>query len=199
VGGSALVVRLACEDDLDEIGAMVGDFVRGHKAEHHPRPRAVLREAYFGAQPVARLFVAAEGGLVGMGQWSRVFEMFWAMHGGRPEYLYVRPQARGRGVAAAILTAICDDVRRAGGEYLWAAYDDAVGRLYERVAIGSPGRECHLSGEAFQKMADLAGQSPREIVRGLPSAALNYIPARPGASAARPWPARGPANRLPSG
>lgn len=158
---------------------MVQDFVRGHKAEHHPRPREVLREAYFGAQPVARVLVAVKGGIVGMGQWSRVFEMFWAMHGGRPEYLYVRPQARGRGVAAAILTAICDDVRRSGGEYLWAAYDEAVARLYERVAIGSHGRECHLSGEAFQRMADLAGQSPRDIVRGLPSAALNRVPARP--------------------
>jgi GNAT superfamily N-acetyltransferase len=109
------VVRLACENDLDEIGAMVQDFVRGHKAEHHPRPREVLRQAYFGAQPVARLFVAVKGGrIVGMGQWYRIFEMFWAMHGGKPEYLYVRPFARGLGVAAAILAAICDDVRRSG-------------------------------------------------------------------------------------
>lgn len=175
-----LVVRLACEDDLDELGAMVQDFVRGHKAEHHPRPREVLREAYFGARPVARLFVAVRGGhIVGMGQWSRIFEIFWAMHGGRPEYLYVRPEARGRGVAPAILAAICDDVRRSGGEYLWAAYDDAVARLYERVALGSRGRECHLSGEAFQRMADLAGKSSRDIVRGLPSPDLNRVPARP--------------------
>jgi GNAT superfamily N-acetyltransferase len=174
------VVRLACEGDLDEIGAMVQDFVRGHKAEHHPRPREVLRQAYFGAQPVARLFVAVKGGrIVGMGQWYRIFEMFWAMHGGKPEYLYVRPEARGLGVAAAILAAICDDVRRSGGEYLWAAYDDVVAPLYERVAIGSHGRECHLSGEAFQTMADLAGQPPRDIVRGLPSPELNRVPARP--------------------
>lgn len=164
----SLVVRPAVDDDLEAISEMLADFVRGHPAEHHPRPREALRAAYLGAHPVARLFVAVRADrVIGMGQWSRIFEMFWAMHGGRPEYLYVRPEARGLGVAAAIIAAICDDVRRAGGAYLWAAYADDVAPLYERFAIASDARECHLSGEAFQRFADLAGQPVRTIVRNL--------------------------------
>ena len=164
----SLRVRPACEADLDAISEMLADFTRGHPAEHVPR-RAALRDAYLGANPVAHLLVAVRAErVIGMGQWSRIFDMFWAMHGGRPEYLYVRPEARGQGVAAAIIAAICDEVRRAGGEYLWAAYSADVASLYERFAIASDARECHLSGVAFQRFAALAGQPLRTIVRNLP-------------------------------
>jgi GNAT superfamily N-acetyltransferase len=178
---SVLVVRRAAEAELDELAAMIDDFVRGHPAEHHPRPREALRAALFGDDPVARVFVAIKHGrIVGMGQWWRIFDLFWSMHGGKVEWLYVRPEARGLGIAAAIIAAICDDVRRAGGEFLHGGSDgERVSRLYERVAIGAPTRECFLSAEAFQVFADLAGRSPREIVRGLPAPEQNRVPAQP--------------------
>jgi|SRR5215468_6560204 len=178
-----LTVRPACEADLDDIENMVNDFVRGHPAEKQTRSRSALREAYFGDVPVANLVVAVHhGAVVGMGQWTRIYDMFWSMYAGNVEWLYVRPEERGRGVVAAIVAEICAQVRRAGGEFLHGGGDDDVERLYERAAIGRRTNECHLSAEAFQVFADLAGLTPREIIpaakHGIESgapAALTFI------------------------
>ncbi len=124
------------------------------------------------------LVAVKRGRVVGMGQWTRMYDMFWAMFGGHAEWLYVRPDERGRGIAAAIVAAICDDVRGAGGEFLHGGGDDAVSQLYERVARGWPTRECYLSADAFQAFADLAGASPREIVARLPAKELNSVSTR---------------------
>jgi len=156
---------------------MVNDFVKGHPAEKHSRSRSALREAYFGDAPVANLVVAVnDGRVIGMGQWTRIYDMFWSMYGGNVEWLYVRPEHRGRGAVVAIVAEICAQVRRAGGEFLHGGGDGAAERLYERVAIGCPSHECHLSAEAFQVFADLAGLTPRQIVRRLPSLELNRVP-----------------------
>ncbi|HEY6343900.1 MAG TPA: GNAT family N-acetyltransferase [Bryobacteraceae bacterium] len=177
--GEGLSVRLACEADITEVEDMVNDFVKGHPAEKHARSRSALREAYFGDVPVANLVVAVrEFRVIGMGQWTRIYDMFWSMYGGNVEWLYIRPEHRGCGVVVAIVAEICAEVRKAGGEFLHGGGDDDVERLYERAAIGCPTHECHLSAEAFQVFADLAGSSPREIVRRLPSSELNRVPAR---------------------
>ena len=174
-----LTVRLARETDLDDVEEMVNDFVKGHPAEKHPRSRSVLCAAYFGDAPVARLVVATRNGrVIGMGQWTLIYDMFWGMYGANAEWLYVRPEYRGRGVVVAIVAEICAQVRQAGGEFLHGGGDDEVERLYERVAIGRPTHECHVSAEAFQALADLAGLAPREIVRRLPRPELNRVAAR---------------------
>ena len=160
---------------------MVQEFVRGHPAQNHPRPIEHLREAYLGPEPVAHLLVAArDGRVIGMGQWTRMFDMFWSTFGGDVEWLYVRPEARGLGVPAALIAEICRQVRLAGGQLLRGGAESAANAsLYERVAIGWPSRACYLSGEAFQVFADLAGLAPREIVRQLPTPELNRVPSRP--------------------
>jgi len=48
------------------------------------------------------------------------------------------------------------------------AQEGSNAALYERVARGWPSREGYLSMESFQLFADLAGLSPREIVKRLP-------------------------------
>jgi GNAT superfamily N-acetyltransferase len=171
-------VRLALETDLDDIAGMVSDFVKGHPAENHPRSGSTLREAYFGSAPVARLVVATDSGrVIGMGQWTLVYDMFWGMYGANAEWLYVRPAYRGRGVVACIVAEICAHVRRSGGEFLHGGGADEAERLYERVAIGWPTHECYVSAAAFQALADLAGLAPRDIVRRLPRPELNKVPA----------------------
>jgi GNAT superfamily N-acetyltransferase len=176
-----VVVRSATEADLEDVAAMVHDFVVGHPAEHHPRPLSRLREAYFGTRPVAHLLVATRHGrVVGMLQWSRIYDMFWSMFGADIEWLYVRPEARGLGISAALIAEACRQVRLAGGELLRGGAEEAKNSsLYERVAAGWPSRVCYLSAEAFQVCADLAGLPARDIVRRLPAPELNRVPARP--------------------
>jgi GNAT superfamily N-acetyltransferase len=183
---SEICVRLATEADLDDVADMVQDFATGHPAQSHPRPISVLREAYFGADPVAHLLVATKGpGIVGMGQWTRVYDMLWAMFGGHAEWLYVRRESRGLGIPAAIVAEICRQVRVDGGQLLRGGADGAeIAALYERVAIVSAASTCYLSAEAFQICADLAGLSPREIVKLLPTPELNRTSTRPRGTAA---------------
>jgi GNAT superfamily N-acetyltransferase len=181
VDRASLLVRAATETDLEDISSMVQEFVVGHPAERHPRPLSKLREAYFGTNPTAHLLVAVRRGrTIGMAQWARIYDMFWAMFGGEVEWLYVRPEARGVGVPAAIIAEMCRQVRLVGGELLRGAAEEAKNAaLYERVAMGWPSRVCYVSGEAFQVFADLAGRAPREIVSRRPSPDLNRIAARP--------------------
>lgn len=174
-----LTIRLAREADLDDIEDMVNDFVKGHPAENHPRSRSMVRAAYFGHAPVARLVVATrDGRAIGMGQWTLIYDMFWGMYGASADWLYVRPEYRGSGVVVAIVAEICAQVRQAGGKFLRGGGDDEVERLYERVASGRLTHEYHVSGEAFQVFADSAGLAPRQIVRRLPSSKLNRVAAR---------------------
>ena len=171
-----LHVRSAREEDLDAVEEMISDFSRGHPSESHPRSRSKLRDAYFGSAPVAHFIVATRDDcVVGMAQWTRIYEMFWSMYGGSVEWLYVRPQFRGSGIVTAIVAEICAQVRAAGGEFLYGGGGDDVERLYERVAIGEPTNQCHLSAAAFQTFADLAGLPPRTIIRRIPSVELNRV------------------------
>src|SRR5215475_10792903 len=108
-----LTVRRACEADLDDIENMVNDFVRGHPAEKQTRSQSALREAYFGDVPVANLVVAVyHRAVVGMAQWTRIYDMFWSMYGGNVEWLYVRPEHRRSGIVVALVAEICAQVRR---------------------------------------------------------------------------------------
>ena len=87
-----LTIRSAHEADLDDIEEMIENFVTGHPAESHQRSRAKLRQAYFGARPVANLLVATRGErVIGMAQWALIYDMFWSAYGGNVEWLYVRP------------------------------------------------------------------------------------------------------------
>lgn len=176
---ASILVRSATEADLNDVADMVRRFVEEHPAESRPRPISRLREAYFGANPVAHLLVASKGPqIIGMGQWSRTYDMFWAMFGGYVEWLFVIPELRGHGIAPAIMAEICRQVRLAGGEFLRGSADEPdVAALYERVAIGAPSYGFHLSASAFQEFADLAGLRPREIVRRLPHPNLNGLAA----------------------
>ena len=173
-----IAIRDGVPDDLDAIAEMLEDFVATHPAKSHPRSRDKLRDALFGAEPVAHVLVAVDRDrVVGMVQWWRIFDMFWGMFGGKAEWLYVRPEARGRAVAAMLGAEVCARVRAAGGEFLYlGSVEDSVTALYDRVTHSWPERTHALSGMAFARIADLAGASARELVRKLPSPELNKVP-----------------------
>jgi GNAT superfamily N-acetyltransferase len=156
---SRLEVRSATEADLDDIAGMVQAFAQGHSAERHPRTPSSVKEAFFGARPVAHLVVAtSRGRIVGMAQWARIYDMFWAAFGGDISWLYVRPEARGLGIPAAIIAEICQQVRLAGGELIRGnAQEGSNAALYDRVARGWPSTEGYLSAESFELFSDQAG------------------------------------------
>lgn len=167
---SRLDVRSATEADLEEVAEMVQAFVQGHPTERHARTPSSVKEAFFGTHPLAHLVVAtSRSRIVGMAQWTRIYDMFLAASGGDVNWLYVRPEARGLGIPAAVIAEICKQVRLAGGELIRGnAQEGSNAALYERLARGWPSREGYLSAESFQLFADLAGLSPREIVKRLP-------------------------------
>ena len=173
-----LSIRRATANDTAEIERMVGDFARGHPAEHHPRAAHTVRAAYFGEHPVAHLLVAERGNeIVGMAQWRLIYDMFWGMFGAEAGWLYVKPPYRGSGIVAALVARLCAEAAEAGATFLHGGGGDGPSRLYERVAIGQSDRACHLSGKAFQIVARLDGLPVREIVRRLPPKELGLQPA----------------------
>ncbi len=175
-----IVTRVAKSEDLPAIASMVDDFVRDHPARHHPRSIDGLRAAYFGDQPVGEIIVAVRGAeVVGMAEWSRVYDLFWGMRGGRADWLYVRPSERGLGTWAAIAARMAERVEAWGGEFLTGAANDRTRRLYARAALPSGDTtDFHLSGEAFAQVACLAHRSPRDIIRHLPDPELNKVAPR---------------------
>jgi N-acetylglutamate synthase-like GNAT family acetyltransferase len=173
-----LSIRAAKEEDIPEIERMVLDFVKDHPAKDHPRSREALRRAYFDERPVAHLLLAQrDGDIAGMVQWHLIHDMFWGFFGVEAAWLYVRPQFRGSGIVAALLARVCADARADGAQFMHGGGGDGPQRLYERVAIGSEGRECHVSGKAFDVFAGLHGLPPRDIIRRLPSREMSLQPA----------------------
>jgi GNAT superfamily N-acetyltransferase len=172
-----LTIRCAVEADLDVLLELIDLFTVDHPSAHHPRPREVIGAAFFGPDAVLRAVVAEERGrVIGYAGWRRGFDFFWAMWGADAEGLFVRREARGRGVAAALVARVCAEVRAGGGVFLRGTYHDVLAPLYERSASSWPVREAYLSASAFARMADLARKPIREIVKGLPAPELNRIP-----------------------
>ncbi len=171
-----LVVRAAVESDIDEIAGMIDELAKGHLAENWKRQKSSLKQAYFNGAPIAYLYIAERKSIIlGMAQWVRQYDMFWSQFGGVLEWLYVKPEYRGSGVAAAIVVELCSQIRKSGGSYaMGEGLNPNVSKLYERVAIGWSARKCSIAGEAFQVFADLSGMPLRQIVKGLPKHELNY-------------------------
>jgi GNAT superfamily N-acetyltransferase len=125
------------------------------------------------------LIAERSGRVLGMFQWTLVYDMFLGMFGAEAGWLYVKPQHRRSGIVAALVARACADTSRAGAQFLHGGGGDGPQRLYERVAIGYAGSDCHLSGRAYQEFAKLEGLSIREIVRRLPLKNLGLQPPDP--------------------
>lgn len=150
-----LVIRDADESDIRAIERMVADFVKGHPAENHPRSSRQLRDAYFSERPLAHMLIAERSGqIVGMAQWTLIYDMFWGMFGAEAAWLYVRPDCRGSGIVAAIIARVCAQAAAAGARFLHGGGGEEPSRLYERVAIGQVSRDCHLFGQGVRRVRE---------------------------------------------
>ena len=116
--------------------------------------------------------------VVGFVAWVDSYDLHWCLKGGDVIDFFVRPQHRGRGAAILLITKLAGDVQERGGTYLkgGAVDNPVVRRLYQKIAMSLPDGESYVSGRAFRRLAELSGESLREIIRMLPEAAWNYEP-----------------------
>jgi len=124
----------------DEVRALVGELEAVLATEYPPQQRhGLVLDAIF--QPQVRFFLARRNGIAVACGGVALF----------PEYaevkrMYVRPSARGQGVAEAILARIEQEVRSAGLSVLRLETGDrqfAAMRLYVRAGF----RECPPFGD----------------------------------------------------
>ena len=138
-----IVIELAAAP-TDDVRALVTELEATLAAEYPPEQRHGLKlEAIF--QPHIRFFVARlDGAAVGCGGVA-LFENFAEV-----KRMFVRPHARGSGVAQAILQRLEDEARDAGLPNLrleTGTRQEAAMRLYERAGF----RRCAAFGD-YAKM-----------------------------------------------
>jgi len=179
--GATARARVAGLADLDGVMSMVSDFAAQHPSRHVPRSRTSFETAFFGPRAAGELIVAERRGtLAGMLTWTRYFDVFWGLRGGVADWLYVCPSSRGLGVPALLVAKVCARIREDGGEFLNGSATSETRNIHARAAmvVEQPSWAVHLSAEAFQVVADLDGETPRDVVQGLPDPELNRVPAR---------------------
>lgn len=162
-------VRPARADDLAEIVALVRELAAYERAANEVRlDVAALERALFGPDPVAFCHVAAlDSGLIGFALFFRTFSTWTGRAGIWLEDLYVRPQARGRGVGRALLSSLAERACAAGMARIeWAVLDwnTPAWQFYARLGA-EPMQEWtthRLSGEALNALGtrDAAGPRP---------------------------------------
>jgi GNAT superfamily N-acetyltransferase len=120
---------------------------------------ATLREGLFGARPGAEVLLARDGdeGL-GFAVFFHSFSTFVGRRGLYLEDLYVKPEARGRGVGRALLQRLARlAVERGCGRFEWAVLDwnEPAIRFYR--ALGARPMDdwtvFRLDGEALRALA----------------------------------------------
>jgi GNAT superfamily N-acetyltransferase len=159
----ALHIVPATADDLPVILELITELAVYEKLTHEVvATEADLRRWLFGEQPLAEVLLARDdGGTVGFALFFHNFSTFLGRPGIHLEDLFVRPEARGRGVGRALLTTLAAlAVERGCGRLEWSVLDwnePAIG-FYERMGarVMNEWRMCRLTGEALARVASQA-------------------------------------------
>ena len=131
-------IRAARPDDTPLILTFIRDLAEYERLlDQVVATEAGLRAALFGPRPYAEVAIAeAEGRPVGFALFFHTFSTFLGRPGLYLEDLYVRPEARGRGVGRALLVHLARLAGARGcGRVEWAVLDwnaPAIG-FYERL------------------------------------------------------------------
>lgn len=126
-------IRPATPADLPLIAQLIRDLAEYEQLSHAVRFEEAMLEAYlFGIHPMAEVLI---GELDGVGQGFALFFHNFSTFEGRPgiylEDLFVRPEARGAGLARALLGHLAElAVERGCARLEWAVLD------WNEAAIG---------------------------------------------------------------
>jgi GNAT superfamily N-acetyltransferase len=116
--------------------------------------------------------------LMGLASWRPSYDLHHCVSGSELMVLYLRPEHRGFGIAAALIAGVAEATKERGGCYLRGAAlpDPTLERFYSRCARSFPGTNFNVAGRAFRELAELSGESPRVIASRLPEVTWNDEP-----------------------
>lgn len=152
-------IRLATEQDVP----VILELIRGlaeyeHLAHEVVATEADLRRTLFGDRAYAEVLIADDGS--GFALFFHNYSTFLGRPGIYLEDLFVRPEARGRGLGRALMIALARlAVERGCGRFEWSVLDwnvDAIGFYRALGAVGMDAwRIQRVTGDALVALAGM--------------------------------------------
>lgn len=156
----SLTIRPALPSETSLVLGFIRELARYERLEHEvSASEAELSEALFGARRYAEVIFACSGGTpVGFALFFHNFSTFKGRPGIYLEDLFVRPEARGRGIGKALLAYLARlAVERRCARLEWAVLDwnEPSIRFYRKLGAVSMDewRIFRLTGAALEQLA----------------------------------------------
>jgi GNAT superfamily N-acetyltransferase len=157
---ASLTVRPAAEHEVPEVLRFIRELAVYERLEHEVvATEAALRAALFGPRPYAEVaFACLDGTPVGFALFFHNFSTFVGKPGIYLEDLFVRPEARGRGVGRSLLAWLARTALERGcGRLEWAVLDwnePAIG-FYRSLGATSQDEwtTMRVSGAALERLS----------------------------------------------
>ncbi|MBX3155380.1 MAG: GNAT family N-acetyltransferase [Deltaproteobacteria bacterium] len=162
-----LSIRFAVAADTPVILAFIKDLAEYEKLSHEVvADEAQLRATLFGTRPAAEVLIAEAGGEpVGFALFFQSYSTFLGKPGLYLEDLFVRPQARKRGIGAALMSALARlAVQRDYGRFEWSVLDwNAPALDFYRSLGAAPMSEWTVQRLTGAPLAQLAEKWPHAV------------------------------------
>ncbi|HEU0301413.1 MAG TPA: GNAT family N-acetyltransferase [Longimicrobium sp.] len=158
-----VLIRPAVEADVPLILRFIRELAEYERLVHEVvATEERLRATLFGARPAAEVVIAEDGGEpLGFALFFHNYSTFLAQPGIYLEDLYVRPEARGRGIGRALLAHLARLARERGcGRLEWWVLDwnESAIRFYR--SLGAQPMDdwtvFRLTGDPLARLADEA-------------------------------------------
>ena len=135
---TSFTINPATESDVPALLALIRELAEFEHLAHEVEVTAAsLREALFGAHPVAGALLArVDGQVAGYAVYYRTFSTFVGRAGVFLDDLYVRPEFRKRGLGRALLGRVAAvDAEAGGGRFEWIAlrWNENAFRFYRSL------------------------------------------------------------------
>lgn len=158
-----LVIRPATKSDIPALLELIRELAEYEKLTHiMVATEEQYNEALFGNKPVAEALMAfVDGQAVGYAIFFHNFSTFLGRPGIYLEDIYVRPQARGRGVGKKLFATVARIAReRNCGRYEWCVLKWNTPSIDFYRALGAESLDgwlmMRLDGDALARVADMA-------------------------------------------